>query len=106
MPNFPGGWELIVVVVLIMVLFGYKRLPDATRSLGRSLRIFKAETKGLRSDDHTDHTAHSTRETTTTTAHVDPVPLRREPPSEVVRGDLTPEPVRIVPPEQTERRPL
>ena len=50
--NLPGGWELILVVIVIMVLFGYKKLPDATRSLGRSMRIFKAETKGLRSDDH------------------------------------------------------
>ena len=45
--NLPGGWELILVVVVIMVLFGAKRLPDASRSIGRSLRILKAETKGL-----------------------------------------------------------
>ena len=51
--NLPGGWELILVVVVIMVLFGYKKLPDATRSLGRSMRIFKAETKGLREDGDT-----------------------------------------------------
>lgn len=49
--NLPGGWELVLVVLVIMVLFGAKRLPDASRSLGRSLRIFKAETKGLRDDD-------------------------------------------------------
>ena len=49
----PGGWELVLVVLVIMVLFGAKRLPDASRSLGRSLRIFKAETKGLRDDDKT-----------------------------------------------------
>jgi sec-independent protein translocase protein TatA len=49
--SLPGGWELILVVIVIMVLFGAKRLPDASRSLGRSLRIFKAETKGLRDDD-------------------------------------------------------
>ena len=48
--NLPGGWELVLVVVVIMVLFGAKRLPEASRSLGRSLRIFKAETKGLRDD--------------------------------------------------------
>ena len=47
----PGGWELVLIVIVIMVLFGAKRLPDASRSLGRSLRIFKAETKGLRDDD-------------------------------------------------------
>jgi sec-independent protein translocase protein TatA len=51
--NLPGGWELVLVVIVIMVLFGAKRLPEASRSLGRSLRIFKAETKGLRDDDST-----------------------------------------------------
>ena len=52
--NLPGGWELVLVVMVIMVLFGAKRLPEASRSLGRSLRIFKAETKGLRDDDRAD----------------------------------------------------
>jgi sec-independent protein translocase protein TatA len=50
--DFPGGWELVLVLVVLVVLFGSKKLPDAARSLGRSLRIFKAETKGLRGDDH------------------------------------------------------
>ena len=51
--SLPGGWELVLVVLVIMVLFGAKRLPEASRSLGRSLRIFKAETKGLRDDSDT-----------------------------------------------------
>lgn len=41
------GWEWLIIVALILLLFGAKRLPDAARGLGRSLRIFKAETKGL-----------------------------------------------------------
>ena len=45
------GWELVLILLVILVLFGAKRLPDAARGLGRSLRIFKAETKGLRDDD-------------------------------------------------------
>ena len=52
--SMPGGWELVLVVLVIMVLFGAKRLPEASRSLGRSMRIFKAETKGLRDDDISD----------------------------------------------------
>ena len=52
--NFPGGWELILVLLVVLVLFGSKRLPDSARALGRSLRIFKAETKGLRDDDAAD----------------------------------------------------
>jgi sec-independent protein translocase protein TatA len=44
-------WHIIVLVVVLLLLFGAKRLPDAARSLGRSLRIFKAETKNLMDDD-------------------------------------------------------
>ncbi|MCM3887171.1 Sec-independent protein translocase subunit TatA [Frankia sp. R82] len=46
-----GVPELLIIVVVIMVLFGAKRLPDAARSFGRSLRIFKSEVKGLHDDD-------------------------------------------------------
>jgi sec-independent protein translocase protein TatA len=38
-------------VVVLILLFGAKRLPDAARALGRSMRIFKAETKSLVDDD-------------------------------------------------------
>ena len=51
MPEFLGSWEFIILALLVLVLFGAKRLPDSARALGRSMRIFKAETKGLRSDD-------------------------------------------------------
>jgi len=44
------GWEWLIIVALILLLFGAKRLPDAARGLGRSMRIFKAETKGLMED--------------------------------------------------------
>jgi sec-independent protein translocase protein TatA len=53
MPNL-RGFEWVVLILLIVVLFGAKRLPDAARGLGRSLRIFKAETKGLRDDESAD----------------------------------------------------
>jgi sec-independent protein translocase protein TatA len=45
-------WHIAVLVVVLILLFGAKRLPDAARSLGRSLRIIKAETKGLVDDDN------------------------------------------------------
>jgi len=44
-------WHIIVVALIVIVLFGAKRLPDAARSLGRSMRILKAETRGLADDD-------------------------------------------------------
>ncbi|BFU44228.1 Sec-independent protein translocase subunit TatA [Krasilnikovia sp. MM14-A1004] len=43
--------HLLIFAAVILLLFGAKRLPDAARSLGRSLRIIKAETKGLMDDD-------------------------------------------------------
>jgi sec-independent protein translocase protein TatA len=45
-----GPPELIIIALVILALFGYKKLPDAARAIGRSARIFKAETKGLRDD--------------------------------------------------------
>lgn len=45
----PSHWVIIALVVL--VLFGYKKLPEMSRSVGRSLRIFKTEIKGMDADD-------------------------------------------------------
>lgn len=50
MPNLRGS-EWIILILLVVLLFGARRLPDAARGLGRSLRIFKAETKGLTESD-------------------------------------------------------
>ncbi len=44
-------WHIIIIVALLFVLFGAKRMPDASRSLARSLKIFKSEVKDLHSDD-------------------------------------------------------
>jgi len=44
-------WHIIVLAVVLILLFGAKRLPDAARSLGRSMRIIRAETRGLAEDD-------------------------------------------------------
>jgi sec-independent protein translocase protein TatA len=51
MPFNLRGPELLVLVLIILLLFGAKRLPDVARGLGRSLRIFKAETKDLQAGD-------------------------------------------------------
>jgi sec-independent protein translocase protein TatA len=44
------GWHLIILVALIVLLFGFRRLPDAARSLGRSMRIFKSEVDEMKTD--------------------------------------------------------
>lgn len=46
-------WHLIIILVLVVLLFGAKRLPDASRAIGRSMKIFKAEVKELSNDDKT-----------------------------------------------------
>ena len=46
-----GPLEIGLLILAILLLFGYKQLPDASRSLGRSLRIFKGEMKGMKDDD-------------------------------------------------------
>ncbi|MCF6743118.1 Sec-independent protein translocase subunit TatA [Blastococcus sp. KM273128] len=46
-----GPMEIGLIILAILLLFGYKKLPDASRSLGRSLRIFKGEMKGMKDDD-------------------------------------------------------
>lgn len=45
------GWEWLIILLIILLLFGAKKLPEAARGLGRSLKIFKAETKDLGADD-------------------------------------------------------
>ena len=39
------GWHLIIVVVVFVVLFGAKKLPDSAKSIAKSLKIFKSEMK-------------------------------------------------------------
>ena len=48
-----GPLEITLIVLVILLFFGAKRLPDAARGLGRSLRIFKSEIKAAQDDDET-----------------------------------------------------
>jgi sec-independent protein translocase protein TatA len=45
------GWpEVLIILAVLLLLFGAKRLPEMGRSLGRSMREFKSATKGLADD--------------------------------------------------------
>ncbi len=44
-------WHLLIVAIVFILLFGAKRLPDTARSLGKSLRILKSETKAMKEED-------------------------------------------------------
>lgn len=49
-----GPTELLIILGVLVLLFGAKKLPELARGSGRALRIFKAETKGLLDDEDED----------------------------------------------------
>ncbi|MFD7093771.1 Sec-independent protein translocase subunit TatA [Streptomyces xanthophaeus] len=52
--NAVQPWHLLILLVVCLLVFGSKKLPDMARSLGRSMRILKSETRALRSEDSRD----------------------------------------------------
>ena len=50
-------WHWLIVIAIFVLLFGAKKLPDAARSLGKSMRIFKSEIKEMQSDGKVDDEA-------------------------------------------------
>ena len=48
---FDSPWKILIVAVVLIVLFGSKKLPHAARSLGQSMRILKREVQGLHEDE-------------------------------------------------------
>ena len=48
--GLPGHWEVVIVVLAILLLFGGRKLPELARGLGRGLRVFKDEVKGIKTD--------------------------------------------------------
>ena len=48
---FDSPWKILIIAVVIIVLFGSKKLPHAARSLGQSMRILKREVSGLHEDE-------------------------------------------------------
>ncbi len=69
-------YHLLILVLVIVILFGWKKLPDAARSLGRSMRIFKSEVEEMKKDGKTTPSAASSDTVKGETVHPkeDPVP--------------------------------
>jgi sec-independent protein translocase protein TatA len=65
---FDSPWKILIIAVVILVLFGSKKLPDAARSLGKSMRILKSEVSTLHDDEK--------QQNTTTTAPAQPAPAQ------------------------------
>ena len=47
------GWHLLILLAVVVLLFGAKRLPDMARAVGQSARILKGEMKDTTTDEHT-----------------------------------------------------
>jgi len=54
---FDSPWKILIIAVVIIVLFGSRKLPDAARSLGKSMRILKTEVQSLHEDEEETSTA-------------------------------------------------
>lgn len=44
-------WHLLILAIVVIVLFGSKKLPDTARALGKSMRILKSEAKAMKETD-------------------------------------------------------
>jgi sec-independent protein translocase protein TatA len=95
--GWDAPWHWVIVAILVIALFGYKKMPDAARSLGRSLRIFKTEIKGMTEDDKARAKARDDAEQ----AAAEP---RALPAAEVVKNDVATNGV-ASPPEAPRARP-
>jgi sec-independent protein translocase protein TatA len=70
---FDSPWKILIIAVVILVLFGSKKLPDAARSLGKSMRILKTEVSTLH-DDEEETPAAQTAQAAAAPASVGPPP--------------------------------
>jgi sec-independent protein translocase protein TatA len=64
----PGPLEIVIILVIVLIIFGPKRLPDLGRSLGHGMREFKDSVTGKDKDELAERSADKPESTTTTTA--------------------------------------
>ena len=62
MPGWIGPWELAILLIVILLVFGPKRLPEMGRSLGKGMREFKDSITGKDEDHHAELTAATAQE--------------------------------------------
>jgi sec-independent protein translocase protein TatA len=48
--GMPGGWELVVIVMVVILLFGAKKIPELAKGLGRGIREFKDASKDIKDE--------------------------------------------------------
>lgn len=48
--GMPGGWEWVIIILVVLIFFGAKKIPELARGLGRGIREFKDATKEIKRD--------------------------------------------------------
>lgn len=48
--GMPGGWEWVIIILVVLIFFGAKKIPELARGLGRGIREFKDATKEIKKD--------------------------------------------------------
>jgi len=48
--GMPGGWELIVIILFVIIFFGAKKIPEIARGMGKGIREFKDATKEIKNE--------------------------------------------------------
>lgn len=48
--GLPGAWEWVVIILIVLLFFGAKKIPDLARGLGKGIREFKDATKDIKSE--------------------------------------------------------
>ena len=89
------GWHLLILLAVLVLLFGAKRLPDMARAVGQSARIFKGEMKGAAAEEH----ARSQRQEPA------PSPAIDEPPHPAAPAHLHARPAQAMPDHGTPAQP-
>jgi sec-independent protein translocase protein TatA len=84
----PGPLEIIIILVIVLIVFGPKRLPDLGRSLGRGMREFKDSVTGKDKDELPEASVETPE---ATTVKSEPTPVKSEP------TPVTPEPTTVTP---------
>ena len=70
---FLGGWEIVLILAVVLILFGAKKLPELAKGLGTGIKEFKKATREVTDELHTAMEDNS--------PHTPPTPLKRLPPS-------------------------
>lgn len=50
--GFIGGWELVLILAVVLVLFGAKKLPELAKGLGQGIKEFKKATRDVQDELH------------------------------------------------------